>query len=159
MKRIFTVILIAVVTATLFSSCKKEEDGGLSGTFVAQSIYDWIYYLNDGTSYSLRNDDFITEGQVNDMFGIVSQISFRFTGSSCYLIAGGMESASASYTLSGDRLTIKDSSMTLTFGYKTSPQTMFVWDLNTLRSMGADVSEFTQLGITDFELWVAMRKK
>lgn len=165
MKKLTTFLFGAAAMLLAFTtvSCnpKSEESGELKGTYSFESVYNVIMDSDVTGKINAREDgtlDMIT-GMLDeqDFFEGLTDGSFTFTGSTCMINTPEGSFQADSYSLSGGRLSITAEGQTISFGYKTSPHTIFVIDMTTLRAMDVDVDQ--DMGIRTLEIWFTMQVK
>ncbi|MDR2448782.1 MAG: hypothetical protein LBD52_02350 [Prevotellaceae bacterium] len=154
LKIMASVLMIAAFAAASVSCTKEEESDSLIGRWTFHEGNMRFSY--DGVWHDAKEEGFDVSSFANSFSGLL--FVFEENGT---VNAGldGQSSPMGSYSVSGDKIIIKDGSLTVTMGYRVSGKTLdLIWYRSTFHAMGVSTSQIDELGFDDFEMILTFSK-
>jgi hypothetical protein len=147
--RLVASVLVMAALASVTVSCSEDDDLGLVGHWVFLGDANCIFTMN-GVRYDAVEEGLLDRSNFNSLRGT----SFKFEkDGTAYIGMNGQTSSPCKYTVSGNKLTIKDGSFSWPMKYRlTGGNLELIWDEITMAIAGIDDSSLTDLGIDDYEM-------
>jgi hypothetical protein len=143
---------LAGVLALAFAGCSKEEGNKLDGKWTCSEV-NLLFYMN-GQTFNVKDEN---PSALEDMNATFRGIFFRFNNGSLTMGKGNESSPAGSYTVSGDKITIRDGSTSFTIRHAISGKNMdLIFDRAALKIWGGISDAFDEFD--DVEAILSFRK-
>jgi hypothetical protein len=137
LKIMANMLLVAAFATTAVSCSKDDDENPLIGKWVYNRV-DFVAYLN-GESFSAEDAGIDQSEVFSDFRGIF--FVFEENGT---LTAGqnGDSAPAGTYTVAGDRITVKDGAVSFTWRYVISGNTLqLIWNRDELENMAGELPD------------------
>jgi heat shock protein HslJ len=154
-KKIMASVLMIAALAAVTVSCSKDDDED-------SLIGRWTYregnmrFSVDGTWYDAKEEGLDVSSFNNSFSGLFFVFEKNGTLSGGM---GGQSGAFGSYSVSGDKITIREGSSSYIMGYRISGKTLdLIWYRSTFHALGVSTAEIDDMGFDDFEMIMTFSK-
>jgi heat shock protein HslJ len=154
LKIMASMLMVAAFAAVTVSCSKDDDEDSLIGRWVFREGN--VRFSVDGQWYDAKEEGLDVSAFANRFSGLF----FVFEENGTVIAGqGGQSSPFGSYSVSGDKITIKDGSSTMTMGYRVSGKTLdLIWYRSTFHAMGVSTSGIDNLGFDEFEMIMTFSK-
>lgn len=143
---------LAGALALALAGCSKEESNKLDGKWTCSEV-NLLFYI-DGRTINVKDENPSALTEMNSTF---RGVFFIFNNGSLTMGMGSESSPAGSYTVSGDKITIRDGSMSFTVRHAISGKNMdLIFDLAALKIWAGISDEFDEFD--DVEAILSFKK-